>query len=321
MTTQPKTVSTSSLMQEGRTFPPSKEVVQRAHINAAQYKTMYERSIKDPDGSGSNRPTPSNGSRSRRRAANTSGHRRERVEHTWFEDGQLNVTVNCLDRHLKTKTRDKVAILWQGEPENDVVKLTYAQLHQQVCKFANVLKSFGIKKGDRVSIYLPMIPELPVPCSPARASARFTRSCSVGSAPRRSRPHQRRRLQTAHHLQHLAPRRQKHSVKDHGRRGAQGNLQHREGHCRQAQRNPVRHDAEPRRLVPRRDGHGFRGLSAATMNAETRCSSFTRPARRVNRRASSIAPPAISCKPPSRTNTSSTCMTTTSSGAPPTSAG
>ena len=72
------------------------------------------------------------------------------------------MTVNCLDRHLKTKTRDKVALIWQGEPENDVVKLTYAQLHEKVCKFANVLKSFGIKKGDRVSIYLPMIPELPM---------------------------------------------------------------------------------------------------------------------------------------------------------------
>ena len=86
---------------------------------------------------------------------------RKRIEHTWFEDGQLNVSVNCLDRHLKTKG-NKPALIWQGEPENDVVKLTYAQLHQEVCKFANVLKSLGIKKGDRVSIYLPMIPELPI---------------------------------------------------------------------------------------------------------------------------------------------------------------
>ena len=70
----------------------------------------------------------------------------KRIEHTWFEDGQLNVTVNCLDRHLKTKTRTKPAIVWQGEPEKDVVTLTYEQLHQQVCKFANVLKSFSIKK-------------------------------------------------------------------------------------------------------------------------------------------------------------------------------
>jgi acetyl-CoA synthetase len=163
MTTPTQTVSTSSLMQEGRTFPPSKEVIQRAYINHAQYQQMYDRSIKDPDGfwleqaatlDWIKKPT-----KGRKYVWDTAG---KRVEHTWFEDGQLNVTVNCLDRHLKTKTRDKIAILWQGEPENDVVKLTYAQLHEQVCKFANVLKSFGIKKGDRVSIYLPMIPELPV---------------------------------------------------------------------------------------------------------------------------------------------------------------
>jgi acetyl-CoA synthetase len=150
-------------MQEGRTFPPSPEVVQRAYINHEQYQKMYERSIKDPDGfwleqaatlEWIKKPT-----KGRKYVWDTAA---KRVEHTWFEDGQLNVTVNCLDRHLKTKTRDKIAILWQGEPENDVVKLTYAQLHEKVCKFANVLKSFGVKKGDRVSIYLPMIPELPI---------------------------------------------------------------------------------------------------------------------------------------------------------------
>ena len=163
MTTPTKTVSTSSLMQEGRTFPPSQEVIRRAYINHEQYQKMYDRSINDPDAfwleqaatlDWMKKPT-----KGRKYVWDTAG---KRVEHTWFEDGQLNVTVNCLDRHLKTKTRDKIAILWQGEPENDVVKLTYAQLHEQVCKFANVLKSFGIKKGDRVSIYLPMIPELPV---------------------------------------------------------------------------------------------------------------------------------------------------------------
>jgi len=163
MTTQAKTISTSSLMQEGRTFPPNKEVIQRAHINDEQYQKMYERSIKDPDGfwleQASTLEWIKKPTKGRKYVWDTAG---KKVEHTWFEDGQLNVTVNCLDRHLKTKTRDKVALIWQGEPENDVVKLTYAQLHQQVCKFANVLKSFGVKKGDRVSIYLPMIPELPV---------------------------------------------------------------------------------------------------------------------------------------------------------------
>ena len=162
MSNPTQTVSTSSLMQEGRTFPPSPEVIKRAYINAEQYKKMYDRSINEPDEFWLEQAAtldwfkpPTVG---RKYVWDTE---RKRIEHTWFEDGQLNVSVNCLDRHLKTKG-NKPAIVWQGEPENDVVTLTYAQLHQQVCKFANVLKSFGIKKGDRVSIYLPMIPELPI---------------------------------------------------------------------------------------------------------------------------------------------------------------
>ncbi|MGB8367976.1 MAG: acetate--CoA ligase [Verrucomicrobiia bacterium] len=149
-------------MQENRTFPPSPEVIKRAYINAEQYKKMYDRSINEPDKfwleqaatlDWFKKPTVG-----LKYVWDTAA---KRIEHTWFEDGQLNISVNCLDRHLKTRG-NKPAIVWQGEPENDVVTLTYEQLHQQVCKFANVLKSLGIKKGDRVSIYLPMIPELPI---------------------------------------------------------------------------------------------------------------------------------------------------------------
>jgi acetyl-CoA synthetase len=163
MTDQSKTVSTSSLLQENRTFPPSPETVKRAYIDAETYQKMYERSIKDPDGFWLEQAAtldwfkkPAKG---RKYTWDTAA---RKVEHTWFEDGQLNIAVNCLDRHLKNGNADKPAIIFQGEPEKDVVKLTYRQLHAQVCKFANVLKSFGVKKGDRVSIYLPMIPELPV---------------------------------------------------------------------------------------------------------------------------------------------------------------
>jgi acetyl-CoA synthetase len=150
-------------MQESRTFPPDREVIQHALVNAEQYEKMYERSIKDPDAFWLDQAatldwfkSPTKG---RKYIWNTSA---KIIEHTWFEDGQLNVTVNCLDRHLATKTRDKTALIWQGEPEDDVRTFTYAQLHQEVSKFANVLKSLGVKKGDRVSIYLPMIPELPI---------------------------------------------------------------------------------------------------------------------------------------------------------------
>jgi acetyl-CoA synthetase len=163
MTEANKTVSTSSLLQETRTFPPPPEVTNRAYINAAQYQAMYQRSVKDPDGFWLEQAQtlqwikkPSVG---RKYTWDTEG---RKIHHTWFEDGQLNISVNCLDRHLATTTRNKPAIIFQGEPEEDVRTLTYEQLHKEVCKFANVLKSFGIKKGDRVAIYLPMIPELPV---------------------------------------------------------------------------------------------------------------------------------------------------------------
>jgi len=79
----------------------------------------------------------------------------------WFTGGKLNLSVNCLDRHLDQATRNKAAILWEGEP-GDERTLTYAQLHREVCRFANVLKGLGVRKGDRITLYLPMIPELAI---------------------------------------------------------------------------------------------------------------------------------------------------------------
>ncbi len=81
------------------------------------------------------------------------------IQHTWFADGELNVSVNCLDRHLNGPNQQKTAILWQGEKDEEVRRITYAELHEMVCRFANVLLSKGIKaKGDRVCIYMPMVP-------------------------------------------------------------------------------------------------------------------------------------------------------------------
>ena len=77
----------------------------------------------------------------------------------WFVGGQLNISVNCLDRHVRTARRNKAAIIWEGEP-GDRRTLTYFDLHRQVCQFANVLKSLGVRKGDRVALYMPLIPEL-----------------------------------------------------------------------------------------------------------------------------------------------------------------
>jgi len=162
MSEHTQTVSTSSLLQENRTFPPSPALVQRAYISAEQYRTMYERSIHEPDRfwleQGRTLEWFKQPTVSRKYVWDTAN---RNIQHTWFEDGQLNVSVNCLDRHLAANG-NKPAIIWQGEPEDDVATLTYAQLHEQVCRFANVLKSLSVSKGDRVAIYLPMIPELPV---------------------------------------------------------------------------------------------------------------------------------------------------------------
>ncbi len=87
--------------------------------------------------------------------------RRRVVRHAWFADGTLNVSVNCLDRHLAAAA-DRPALIWQGEPEEDVRVFTYRELHREVCRLANVLKANGVGRGDRVAVYLPMIPELAV---------------------------------------------------------------------------------------------------------------------------------------------------------------
>jgi acetyl-CoA synthetase len=154
----------SSLMVEKRKFPPSTESVARAHIKSFdEYKKMYDRSINDPNGFWLEQAQQLDWFKKPAKGLeytwDTAG---RNIQHTWFADGELNVSHNCLDRHLTTPTADKTAILWQGEKEDAVRKISYRELHAEVCKFANALKSKGIKKGDRVAIYMPMVPELAV---------------------------------------------------------------------------------------------------------------------------------------------------------------
>jgi len=153
-----------SLMGESRTFPPPAELAAKAHVGSIeQYEEMYTRSINDPDGFWLDQAETLHWFKKPTKSLEYTWDTENRVvNHTWFADGELNVSYNCLDRHLDTPTRTKPALVWQGEPEEDTRTLTYEQLHEEVCKFANVLKSLGVGKGDRVCIYLPMIPELPV---------------------------------------------------------------------------------------------------------------------------------------------------------------
>jgi len=156
--------SMKSLMQESRKFPPPASVQQNAWIDSMEkYEEMYKKSIDDPDGFWLEEAKnidwftfPKKG------LEYTWDTKARKIEHTWFADGELNVSYNCLDRHLGTPTAKKHAIIWQGDADEDVIKLTYEEMHKEVCKFANVLKSKGIKKGDRVAIYMPMVVELAV---------------------------------------------------------------------------------------------------------------------------------------------------------------
>lgn len=149
------------LLQETRKFSPPLELSIKAHIkNYSQYEELYRRSIDDSDAfwleqsatlDWFTRPTIAG-----KHQWNTD---KREVRHTWFEDGKINVSTNCLDRHLLASRKDKIAILWQGDDEEDRRTITYFQLHEEVCRFASVLKSYGIVKGDRICIYMPMVPE------------------------------------------------------------------------------------------------------------------------------------------------------------------
>ncbi len=151
----------TSLSQETREFPPPQELAAKAHISSIdQYNKMYKRSVEDPEGFWGEVAAEQVEWFEKWNKVSQYDFKDATIK--WFIDGKLNVSYNCLDRHAKGKRKDKLAIIWQGEPAEDKKTYTFEQLHQEVCKFANVLKSRGIKKGDRVAIYLPMIPELAI---------------------------------------------------------------------------------------------------------------------------------------------------------------
>ncbi|WP_119270510.1 acetate--CoA ligase [Taklimakanibacter deserti] len=129
----------------------------RALINDAEYKKMYAESIKAPDKFWAKHAKRLDWFTAPKKIKNTS-FARDNVSIKWFEDGALNVSVNCIDRHLK-KRGNQTAIIWEGDDPYYDKKITYRELYEQVCRFANVLKAKGVKKGDCVTIYMPMIPE------------------------------------------------------------------------------------------------------------------------------------------------------------------
>src|SRR5580692_5446051 len=161
MAANPTSTSIESVLQENRVFKPGKDFARQARIKSlAEYQKLYRESVTSPDKFWARQA------------------KEELVwfkpwkkvlqwklpNAKWFSGGQLNVSYNCLDRHLGTATANKAALIWEGEPAGPGTPghertYTYKQLHYEVCLFANVLKRNGIKKGDRVIIYLPMVPE------------------------------------------------------------------------------------------------------------------------------------------------------------------
>ena len=145
---------------EDQVFMPSESIRMKAYIRSMdEYWKIYKRSIEDPEGFWEELADQLNWYK---RWDKVLEYDFEKPEVKWFINGKLNVSYNCLDRHLNSWRSNKVALIWQGEPLEENRIFTYQQLHYHVNKFANVLKKFGVKKGDRVSIYLPMIPELPI---------------------------------------------------------------------------------------------------------------------------------------------------------------
>ena len=136
---------------------PSKNIIEKSHVNHETYEKMYEESINDPSLFWKKHGKRIDWVKPYSKVSDVS-YNKEDLHIKWFEDGTLNASFNCLDRHLKSKG-NSVAIIWEGDDPSESKKITYNELYEDVCKFANVLKKAGAKKGDRITIYMPMIPE------------------------------------------------------------------------------------------------------------------------------------------------------------------
>lgn len=137
-------------------FPPSTEMAKNAWVDAAKYQTMYEQSVKNPDAFWGEMAERLDWFKKPTKIKNTDFNGAVSIK--WYEDGVLNACYNCVDRHLPARA-NQTALIWEGDDPKDSAKITYAQLKDEVSKFANALKTKGVKKGDRVTIYMPMIPQ------------------------------------------------------------------------------------------------------------------------------------------------------------------
>ncbi len=147
-------------MSDIHVYPVNQDIAKNAHADEDKYREMYQQSVINPEGFWREHGQIVDWMTPYTKVKNTSfdtGH----VDIKWFEDGELNVSANCIDRHLATRG-DDVAIIWEGDDPQDDASITFNELHEQVCKFSNALKSQGVRKGDVVCIYMPMVAEAAV---------------------------------------------------------------------------------------------------------------------------------------------------------------
>ena len=149
---------TQNAQTDAKTYAPSAEVIAKAHVNAATYDEMYAASIADPEAFWGEHGKRIDWIKPFTKVKDVS-YAPGDIRIKWFYDGTMNVSANCIDRHLETRG-DQTAIIWEpDEPTDEAQHITYKELHTNVCKMANILKDQGVSKGDRVILYLPMIPE------------------------------------------------------------------------------------------------------------------------------------------------------------------
>jgi acetyl-CoA synthetase len=148
------------IIMDTKCYPVSEATKERALVTEAQYKEMYARSVSDNEGFWADQAKRVDWIKPFTKVKDVS-FAKDDLHIRWYEDGTLNACYNCVDRHLETKG-DDVAIIWEGDDPGRDLKITYSELHERVCKFANTLKALGAKKGDRITIYMPMIPDAAV---------------------------------------------------------------------------------------------------------------------------------------------------------------
>ncbi|MHA1165564.1 MAG: acetate--CoA ligase, partial [Alphaproteobacteria bacterium] len=144
-------------MSEVKTYEVTPEWKAKAHVDNDKYLEMYKRSVDDPDGFWGDEGKRLDWIKPYTKVKNTSFDY-DNVSIKWYEDGELNVCVNCVDRHLESRG-DQTAIIWEGDDPEVDKHITYKELHEEVCKLSNAMKDLGVKKGDRITIYMPMVPE------------------------------------------------------------------------------------------------------------------------------------------------------------------